>query len=92
MTRKKAIRIEIEQPREYDEIVEVEAIKEQIIKHLRTEKKPVRSSTVAKAFNRGQRHTLQILTDMEREGLLISRFARIKVGTNNYNARLFELK
>ncbi len=89
--RKKTIRIEIERPREFEEVVEVEAIKDQIIKHMKKIKKPVRSSVIAKAFNRGQRQALQILTDMEREGLLKSRMARIQVGSNYYNSRLFEL-
>ena len=72
--KKKAIRIEMEFPKEFDEVEVVVALKDQIKKLMaRTGKdgKPigVTSSIVSKAFNRSKRHTLEILNDMENKGI-----------------------
>jgi hypothetical protein len=91
MTRKKAIRIELERPREFDVIIEVEGIKEQIIKYLKKTKKPITSTIIAKAFNHNKRHSLEILNNMELEGTLKSRKAWVQIGNTKYLARLFEL-
>ena len=91
MTRKKAIRIEMEQPREFEIIVEVDGIKDQIIKHLKETKKPITSTIVSKAFSHNKRHSLEILNNMELEGTLKSRKAWVEIGNSKYFSRLFEL-
>ena len=81
----------MEQPREFEIIVEVDGIKDQIIKHLKKTKKPVTSSIIAKAFNHNKRHCLEILNNMELEGTLKSRRSWVQIGNTRYLARLFEL-
>ena len=81
----------MEQPREFEIIIEVDGIKDQIIKHLKKTKTPVTSSIIAKAFNHNKRHSLEILNNMELEGTLKSRRSWVQIGNTRYLARLFEL-
>ena len=81
----------MEQPREFEIIIEVDGIKDQIIKHLKETKKPVTSSIIAKAFKHNKRHCLEILNNMELEGTLKSRKAWVEIGNARYLVILFEL-
>tara|TARA_R110002020_G_scaffold64430_4_gene170972 strand:+ start:7228 stop:7518 length:291 start_codon:yes stop_codon:yes gene_type:complete len=95
--KRKAIRIEMEFPQEFEEVEIVVAIKDQIKKLMQKNGKDgkpigVTSSIVATAFNRSKRHTLEILTDMENKGILKSKFEDVRYNNTIHRSRVFRLK
>ena len=92
MPKKKSTVIEMEFPEEFDEVVVVENVKDQILNYMKKTGKPVTSTTVAKKFNRHKRHSLEILHGLERNGKVKSKFQNVKIGKYNHETRVFYLR
>ena len=92
MPKKKSTVIEMEFPEEFEDVIVVENIKDQILKYMKKTKKPVTSSTVSKKFNRHKRHCLEIMHGLERNGKVKSKLQNVKAGKYNHESRVFYIK
>ena len=92
MPKKKAIKIEMEFPEEFEDVIVVENIKDQILNYMKETGTPVTSTTVSKKFNRHKRHSLEILHGLERNGKVKSKLQNVKAGKFYHETRVFYIK